>query len=188
MTPAARSRAATPMTIRSPFRPTRFDGSAKGPDPAISRPPTTVATFEPLNLVGPGSTMSAPVMKTVSIALLWMRPRLRDILTDALAREPDMHVLEWQPQLDTLTATRADVVVCEAEDPLEATVPMQLLRALPESRVLMVAESGDRAAIYELRPTRALMRKVGMDHLVAAIRFGVGAVSAMPAGEGGPTS
>ena len=121
--------------------------------------------------------MHAPV-KTIRVALLGMRPRLRDIVTDALSRAPDVDLVDWPTGSETeLTATHPDVMVCESRDPLEPGPPSQLLRAVPGARVLVVAEAGDQAALFELRLTRTVMRTVGIDQVVAAIRHGFDGIS-----------
>jgi DNA-binding NarL/FixJ family response regulator len=116
------------------------------------------------------------VVKTIRVALMGMRPRLRDILTDALSRAPDVDLIEWPTgstsETVALASTHPDVMVYEGRDPLDFGQPSQLLRAVPGARVLVVATSGDHAALFELRPTRAVMRTVGIDQLVAAIRYG----------------
>ena len=115
-------------------------------------------------------------MNTTRVALMGMRPRLRDILTDALSRTTDVDVVDWgqgcEADLSAIAATHPDVMVCEAHDPLEPGPPSRLLRAVPGARVLVVGDSGDQAALFELRPTRTVMRTVGIDQVVSAIRHG----------------
>jgi hypothetical protein len=119
--------------------------------------------------------MRTPV-KTIRVALMGMRPRLRDILTDALSRAPDVDLVDWPtgsgPDLTALASTHPDVMVCEGPDPLTSAQPSRLLRAVPGARVLVVADSGDQAALFELRVTRTVMRTVGLDQVVAVIRHG----------------
>jgi hypothetical protein len=131
--------------------------------------------LERLSFASPALTMRTPV-KTIRVALMGMRPRLRDILTDALSRAPDVDLVEWPagfgPELAEVASTHPDVMVCEGRDPLEPGQPSELLRAVPGARVLVVADSGDQAALFELRLTRTVMRTVGIDQVVAAIRHG----------------
>lgn len=110
----------------------------------------------------------------IRVALISMRPKLRDILSDAVAREKDMQLIPIQaaPVTD-VCAARADVLVCEVADPVDAEVPTRLLRTAPRARVLMIAETGDRAALYELRPTRKVLLNVSMNQVIDAIRFGL---------------
>ena len=103
-----------------------------------------------------------------------MRPRLRDILTDAIARERDMELIDYHiGREQALPSARPDVMVCESENPLDLNLPTTLLHAQPLGRVLLVADSGDHAALYELRPSRTVMRTVGIDQVIEAIRFGL---------------
>jgi DNA-binding NarL/FixJ family response regulator len=121
--------------------------------------------------------MRSSVMKTIRVVLIGMRPRLRDILTDALAREPDMDLVDWAQRPDVeLADARPDVMVCESQDPLDIALPTRLLRAIPNARVLIVADTGDHAALFELQPTRTVMSGVGIDQVIAAIRFGLAGV------------
>ena len=110
----------------------------------------------------------------IRVALISTRPKLRDILSDAVAREKDMQLIPCHaaPVAD-IAACRADVLVCEIEDPVDAEVPTRLLRAAPRARVLMIAEAGDRAALYELRPTQKVLLNVSMTQVINAIRFGL---------------
>ena len=110
----------------------------------------------------------------IRVALVSMRPRLRDILTDVVAREEDMELIDYQIGSDTeLAATRPDVMVCEVENPLDVGLPSRLLRAVPRARVLMVADTGDQASLYELRPTRKVLLNVSLNQLIDAIRSGL---------------
>ena len=123
--------------------------------------------------------MQRSVMKTIRIVLTEMRPRLRDILTDALAEELDMELIDWEPPShDAFTAEGPDVIVYEREDPLDCTLPTRILQEAPRARVLAIGGSGSRAALFELRPTRTVMRALGMADVVAAIRFGIAGDSA----------
>ena len=123
-----------------------------------------------------------PVVSTIRVALVSLRPKLRDILTDVVAREQDMEVIHSKMGSDAeLAAARPNVLVCEIGNPLDGGLPARLLRAVPRSRVLMIADTGDRAALYELRPTRKVLQDVSIKQVIDAIRFGVG-----HAGDGGP--
>jgi hypothetical protein len=110
----------------------------------------------------------------IRVALISMRPKLRDILSHAVAREKDMQLVQCDagPAAE-IAAVRADVLVCEIEDPVDAQVPTRLLHAAPRARVLMIAEAGDLAALYELRPTQKVLLNVSMNQVIDAIRFGL---------------
>lgn len=99
---------------------------------------------------------------------------MRDILTDAVAREEDMELIHCQIGANaTLVGARPDVIVSEVQDPIDVEVPTRLLCAVPRARVLMVAEAGDLAALYELRPTHKVLLNVSMNQVIDAIRFGL---------------
>jgi hypothetical protein len=110
----------------------------------------------------------------IRVALLGMKSRLRDILTDAIARQQDMELMPYQfePHRERAGA-KPDAVVCEVDDPLDAAHADGLLRALPRARALMVAGAGDRAALYELQPARMVMVDVSVDQLISALRAGL---------------
>jgi len=110
----------------------------------------------------------------IRVALVSMRPRLRGILTDVVALEQDMELIHCQLGPDAeLAAARPDVIVCEIENPLDVGLPSRLLRAVPRARVLMVADTGDQAALYELRPARKVLLNVSMNQVIDAIRSGL---------------
>jgi hypothetical protein len=113
-------------------------------------------------------------VRTFRVVLLGMRPKLRDILTDAFAGKEDMELLEGQFEPNaTLAAVAPDAVVCETDNPLDVAFPDRLLRTVPAARVVMVAATGDHAAVYELQPLRRVMLNVSMAQLIEAIRVGV---------------
>jgi hypothetical protein len=110
----------------------------------------------------------------IRVALTSMRPKLRNILSDAVAREKDMTLIDCQSGPDTaVISARPDVIVCEIEDPVDDEIPARLLRAVPRARVLMIAGAGDLAALHELRPTHKVLRNVSMNQVIDAIRFGL---------------
>ncbi|HEX7283512.1 MAG TPA: hypothetical protein VF239_15755 [Vicinamibacterales bacterium] len=111
----------------------------------------------------------------IRIALIGMRPKLRSILSDAIAREKDMRIVQDRhASVADISATTADVLVCEVEEPDDATTPTRLLHAAPGARVLMIAANGDRAAVFELRPACKRLLNVSMDEVIDAIRRGLG--------------
>ena len=115
------------------------------------------------------------MVRTIRVALFQVKPRLRSILTDAVAREDDVELVPYQ--FAAASASDVDVpdaVVCEIDDPLDITLPDQLLRAMPRGRVLLVADTGDQAAVYELEPARRVFLNVSIAQLIDAIRNGLG--------------
>lgn len=114
------------------------------------------------------------IVRMIRVALIRMRPKLRDILSDAVAREKDMQLIPCHQSLAApVTPAAADVFVCEVADPVDAEVAARLLSASPRARVLMVAETGERAALYEMRPARKVMLNVSMNQVIDAIRLGL---------------
>jgi hypothetical protein len=69
-------------------------------------------------------------VNTIRVALIGMKPRLRDLLTEVVGREQDMELVHMALGADFVTSP-PDVMVCEIEDPLEAELPGRLLRAVP---------------------------------------------------------
>lgn len=110
---------------------------------------------------------------TIRVALLDMKLMLRDMLTGVLACEQDMKLMHCpRAEAAELAALRPDVLVCEMDDALDLELPRRLLGLLPRARVLVVADTGDQAAVYELRPTRTVLLGVSIEQVLHAIRFG----------------
>ena len=105
------------------------------------------------------------------VVLINMGPKLRSILSDAVTRQADMKLIPYGT--GNVASSRPDVIVYEIEHPGDPTVPERLLRAVPRARVLMIADAGDHAALYELRPTRKVLAQVSMKQVIDAIRFGL---------------
>ena len=106
------------------------------------------------------------------MALLGMKPKLRDILADAIGREADMQLVAFasgSPSPDSIP----DVMICESADPLEAVAPTELLRAAPRARMLVIAGTGDRAAVYELQPIRRELSNLSISAVIDAVRHGL---------------
>lgn len=102
-----------------------------------------------------------------------MKARLRHILTDAIAREPDMELTPYP--FDPCAEPRdiPDAIVAEVEDPLDPALPDHLLRIFPRARALMISATGDRAAVYELRPLHRVMVDVSIQAAIEALRWGL---------------
>jgi len=103
-----------------------------------------------------------------------MKPKLRDILADAIGREPDMQLVEVSTGSPSASSDSIpDVMICESADPLEAIAPTELLRAAPHARVLVIAGTGDRAAVYELQPIRRELSNLSINAVIDAVRHGL---------------
>ncbi len=101
-----------------------------------------------------------------------LRPRLRDIIVDALANEPDLDLVvdELKSEQD-LGRASGDVVIVGAAEPNDVEVPMRLLLRVPSMSVLMIAISGKTAVLYQLRPQRKTLGELTASALIAAIRL-----------------
>jgi DNA-binding NarL/FixJ family response regulator len=113
-------------------------------------------------------------LKRTRILLAGMPPLLRDIVEDAVAKQPDMDVLghfsEGDDLAQSLKEVAVDVVIVGARQPDDFALADQCLRASPRVRVLVIANSGRNATMYEMRPHRVSLGDVSPEMLVAAIR------------------
>ena len=108
------------------------------------------------------------------MALLGMKPKLRDILADAIGREPDMELVAFAAESQPASRDSSpDVMICESADPLEAIAPTELLRAAPAARVLMIAGTGEHGAVYELQPVRRELSNLSITAVIDAVRHGL---------------
>lgn len=105
------------------------------------------------------------------VVLINMGPRLRSILSDAVAQQKDMKLIPYGN--GSVASSQPDVIVYEIGNPSDPIVPERLLRDVPRARVLMIADAGDHAALYELRPTRKVLAQVSMKQVIDAIRCGL---------------
>lgn len=111
-------------------------------------------------------------MHTIRIALIEVTPRLRDIVSAAVAATGDIEVMPYDPG-EHEGGPAPDAVICQVRDPMDLARADALLRRLPRARMVMVADSAERAAVYELQPTRRVMVNVSIEDLIEAIRVGV---------------
>jgi len=96
------------------------------------------------------------------------------MLTDIIAREPDMEVIPFELAPDVAsTRDEADVMVCEIDNPLDPELAMRLLSQAPRAHLLMVANTGDQAVLYDLQLRRQVFPNVSMDEVIHAIRHGL---------------
>jgi hypothetical protein len=119
-----------------------------------------------------GTALGEIVLSKIRVALTNMRPRLRDIVVDAIGRQPDMEIVGLDPgNTPSADVPAPDVIVAGAADPDAAESPLKLLAASPGTRrVLMIATGGQRAVMHQLRPVRPLAGEVSPQGLVDAIR------------------
>jgi len=107
----------------------------------------------------------------IRILLMNLRPRLRDIIVDALNNESDLEftVGELKYERD-LGYVSGDVLIVGIAEPNDTEVPLRLLSMVPDMSVLMISISGETAAMYQLRPYRKSMGNLTAQSLMAAIR------------------
>jgi hypothetical protein len=111
----------------------------------------------------------------IRIALLNLRPILRDIIEDAVIQEADMSLTGAMLQSEEeLEDASADVLVVGTDEPDDGEVPTRLLWIAPRISVLMIAMSGGSAVLYELRPQKQPLGEVTVTALLDAIRWSAG--------------
>jgi hypothetical protein len=87
-------------------------------------------------------------MTTTRVALLEMSPRLRQILSEAIAAQQDLELVP-SPVLPRDGSPQPDVLVREVPDPLDPEIPAALLGIRPGAQAVMIGASGEEAALYE---------------------------------------
>jgi hypothetical protein len=95
---------------------------------------------------------------------------LSEIVTDALEAEPDFEVLgevDGADVHDVVEREPVDFVVVGRDDD---ELAVGLLGVRPRMKVLGVIDDGRDAALYELRPRRALVGELSPERLVRVIR------------------
>ncbi len=105
-----------------------------------------------------------------------MPPLLHDIVRDIVAKQPDMELLgnigDREVSFRSLEETAIDVVIVGAPQPDDSGYARELLQASSPTRVLVIANSGRSAVMYEMRPQEVALGEVSPEDLVAAIRAG----------------
>jgi hypothetical protein len=115
------------------------------------------------------------VLHRIRVGLTNLRPRLRDIVVDAVTNESDMEVVDVDLQGECdLERARVDVLVVGTGEPNDDAVPVRLLSMAPRMSVLMIATTGVAAALYQLRPQAQPLGHVTAAGLIRAIRLGAG--------------
>jgi hypothetical protein len=107
--------------------------------------------------------------------LMGLRPRLRDIIIDAVENDPGLVLVSNELQQESEQGSAdAVVVVAGTAEPNDSAVPLRLLWSFPGISVLMIAMSGDEAVLYQLRLQREPVRDVTASGIVATIRMSAG--------------
>lgn len=114
-------------------------------------------------------------MHGIRVGLTNLRPRLRDIIVDAVTNEDDMELVDVDLQTERdLEGVPVDVLIVGTSEPNDEAIPSRLLSIAPRMSVLMVATTGVAAALYQLRPQRKSLGQVTAAGLINAIRLGAG--------------
>jgi hypothetical protein len=124
---------------------------------------------------------SSPVitLHRIRVGLTNLRPRLRDIVVDAVTSEMDMEIIDVELQTERdLERARIDVLIVGTGEPNDDAVPSQLLSIAPRMSVLMIATTGAAAVLYQLRPHGEPLGQVTTASLIRAIRVGAGQAAA----------
>ena len=111
-------------------------------------------------------------MERTRIVLIDMPTLLRDIVREAIVREPDLDIVAEHDEIDVRSAVELDdpdfIIVGENAG------AQQDVRGLIGSRrglrALEVQSDGRESVLYELRPHRISLGEVSSDTLVRAIR------------------
>jgi hypothetical protein len=91
-------------------------------------------------------------MRRIRILLVWLPTLLRDILSDAVAREPDMEIVataETRVELEAAVRRyQPDVVVTGSPGTDAGAVASEILQMAPSVVLVAIAQKGDRATLY----------------------------------------
>jgi chemotaxis response regulator CheB len=113
-------------------------------------------------------------MRRIRILLVWLPTLLRDILTDAVAREWDMEIVataETRVELETLVRRfQPDVVVTGSPGSDAGAVANDVRQIAPSVVVVAIAQKGDRATLFSSGSTPLEIPDVSTDTLLKAIR------------------
>jgi hypothetical protein len=111
----------------------------------------------------------------IRVGLANLRPRLRDIVVDAVTNEEDLELVEVDLRTERdLESKLVDVLIVGTGEPNDEAIPGRLLSFAPRMSVLMIATTGVAAALYQLRPRGEPVGQVTAASLVRAIRVGAG--------------
>jgi DNA-binding NarL/FixJ family response regulator len=112
-------------------------------------------------------------LERTRIVLIDMPPLLREIVRDAVAREPDLElVAELDDAPDVVDALRqdgADFVIL-GSDAAAAACVSSLVAAQRGMRALELRADGRESVLYELRPHRVPLGEISAETLVRTIR------------------
>ena len=116
-------------------------------------------------------------MERIQILLVDMPLLLRELIEEAVAAQPDMHVVATVPDAGALVAatreTRPDFVLFGVSGDDACGFPpacVDLLAENPRTHALGIEAVEGHAFLYELRPHRTAIGEVAPEDLVTAIR------------------
>ncbi|HKW10424.1 MAG TPA: hypothetical protein VJO33_08585 [Gemmatimonadaceae bacterium] len=114
----------------------------------------------------------------IRILLVEMPRMLHDIVGSIIRVEPELCVVAESVEIGTLVqrveSERPDVVVlCEQSKSTPARCE-ELLGRFPRLALVALEDSGRRASIYVMRPTRIRVAEISSNQLVTAIRRAAG--------------
>jgi hypothetical protein len=111
-------------------------------------------------------------LERTRIVLIDMAPLLRDIVREAIRREPDLDIVAEHDEIDVRSAVELDDpdFIIVGEDASAQQDVRRLVGARRGLRALEVQADGRDSVLYELRPHRISLGEVSSDTLVRAIR------------------
>jgi chemotaxis response regulator CheB len=106
------------------------------------------------------------------IVLIDMAPLLREIVREAIVREPDLDIVAEHDEIDVRSAVELDDpdFIIVGEDVAAHQDVRRLVGVHRGLRALEVQSDGRESVLYELRPHRIALGEVSSDTLVRAIR------------------
>lgn len=121
-------------------------------------------------------TIAHNVKEPVRVLLLAMPQLLRGILEHAFQLQSDFELLKDTRrvfQMLTEQMVPPDVVILGLAATEDATLVPALFARWPTAHVVTVTQSGDDAAVYELRPCRQALGQMSPDEIIGSLREAV---------------
>ncbi len=111
-------------------------------------------------------------MERTRIVLIDMAPLLREIVREAIVREPDLDIVAEHDEIDVRSAVELDDpdFIIVGENAAAQQDVRKLVGARHGLRALEIQSDGRESVLYELRPHRISLGEVSSDTLVRAIR------------------
>lgn len=124
-------------------------------------------------------------MERIDLLLACMPRFLADILSEHIGGQPDMHILGKLEDCDELAGEigrlSPDVVVLGTHSRDLPESHAALLRSAPDLKVITIERDGQRATLYELRPSRTLVADLSVESFLNLIRSAVEPGKSAPA-------